>query len=104
MVGRLRFEIQSRRTLLVFAYVTEDRKGLGLHTSLSSVCNVTMANLKHYGLVLLNKKRERTTAEAWKGDLDVRTGSLEAPVGEMSGGNQQKISIAKWLDTKPKNP
>jgi ribose transport system ATP-binding protein len=84
------------------AYVSEDRKGLGLHVSLSVIKNVTMANLKAYGAVVLNETQERHSAETWKHDLDVRAGDLTDAISNVSGGNQQKIAIAKWLETKPK--
>jgi len=84
------------------AYVSEDRKGAGLHLTLSIVENVTLANLRAYGEVVLNEKREHESAEGWKKELDVRAANLDEPALNLSGGNQQKISIAKWLETKPK--
>lgn len=84
------------------AYVSEDRKGLGLHLSLSVIRNVTLANLKAYGEIVPNRAKERDSALVWKKDLDIRAGDLEGEVLDVSGGNQQKIAIAKWLDTKPK--
>jgi len=84
------------------AYVSEDRKALGLHLSLSAVQNVTMANLRAYGNVILDSKKEHASAETWKQDLDIRTGNMDGEVAKISGGNQQKIAIAKWLETKPR--
>lgn len=84
------------------AYVSEDRKGLGLHLSLSVVQNITLANLRAYGSFVLNQRGEKETAESWKKDLDIRAGDLAAAAFSISGGNQQKISVAKWLETKPK--
>ena len=83
------------------AYVSEDRKGLGLHTGLSCTHNITMANLRSYGQ-LVNQAQEKLSAAEWKQGLDIRAGDLSEPVSSLSGGNQQKISLAKWLDTKPK--
>lgn len=83
------------------AYVSEDRKGLGLILSLSTIDNTTMANLPAYGRVV-NRKAERESAARWKQDLDIRVGDVEAPVLFLSGGNQQKVSLAKWLETKPR--
>jgi len=83
------------------AYVSEDRKHFGLHTSLSAVHNATMANLRSYGHVL-NQRKERATAEDWKKRLDIRVGDLNDAVSNLSGGNQQKLSVAKWLDTRPR--
>lgn len=84
------------------AYVSEDRKHLGLHLSLNVIENVTMANLRSYGEVVINQKSERESAETWKSDLDIRAGSLTEETVYLSGGNQQKISIAKWLEIKPR--
>ena len=85
------------------AYVSEDRKHLGLHLSLNVIENVTMANLRSYGEVVINQKSERESAETWKSDLDIRAGSLTEETVYLSGGNQQKISIAKWLELKPRS-
>ncbi|MDR3691021.1 MAG: sugar ABC transporter ATP-binding protein [Fimbriimonas sp.] len=87
---------------LGIAYVSEDRKGLGLHLSLNVIQNVTMANLRAYGNVVLNRKAESSSAETWRSDLDIRAGDFHSEVLSISGGNQQKIAIAKWLETKPR--
>ncbi len=84
------------------AYVSEDRKGIGLHLSLNAIENMTLANLREYGRIVISRERERESALRWKKDLDIRASDLEAPIESVSGGNQQKISIAKWLETKPK--
>jgi ribose transport system ATP-binding protein len=83
-------------------YVSEDRKQLGLHVSLSSTHNMTMANLRAYGNFVLNERGEDRSAESWKKELDIRVGDLYEATANLSGGNQQKVSIAKWLETKPK--
>ena len=107
--GVIRLEGQVRRIRspkdamkLGIAYVSEDRKHLGLHLTLSAIHNITLANLKAYGDIVLKQSLERRSAEDWKKDFDIRAGSLDDVVGNLSGGNQQKISIAKWLETKPK--
>lgn len=84
------------------AYVSEDRKGIGLHLGLSVVSNLTMANLAAYCRPLLDHRREVESTRRWVDELDVRAGNIEAPILYLSGGNQQKIAIAKWLDTKPR--
>lgn len=84
------------------AYVSEDRKGIGLILSLSSVQNVTLANLRAYCRPILSARRELEAAAKWRSELDIRASDLEAPVLYLSGGNQQKISLAKWLETGPK--
>ncbi len=84
------------------AYVSEDRKALGLILSMSVTDNTTLANLDAYAKPTLNAAREREVAERWKTHLDTRIGDFDAPILFLSGGNQQKVSIAKWLDCKPK--
>ena len=84
------------------AYVSEDRKGLGLHLTLTVVHNITLANLRKYGSVVLSEAKEHASAETWRKDLDIRAGDFDGAAINVSGGNQQKIAIAKWLETKPK--
>lgn len=84
------------------AYVSEDRKALGLILSLSVVHNTTLAHLDAYARPFIQRDLELKCALRWKEQLDLRAGDLDAPVGTLSGGNQQKVSIAKWLDTQPR--
>lgn len=84
------------------AYVSEDRKGIGLILGLNVIENTTLANLNAYGKPFINQRAERDSTERWKQDLDIRAGDLEAAILYLSGGNQQKVAIAKWLETKPK--
>lgn len=83
-------------------YVSEDRKGLGLHLTLSVIHNVTLPSLRGFGQFLVDQRKEQQVTEDWKQSLDIRTADLGAPVERMSGGNQQKVAIAKWLQTKPR--
>jgi ribose transport system ATP-binding protein len=83
-------------------YVSEDRKETGLHLSMDVVENTTLANLRSYSRPLLRKKEEERATREWVKRLDIRAGNLRAPVLYLSGGNQQKVSIAKWLELKPK--
>lgn len=84
------------------AYVSEDRKHTGLVLGMDVVENTTLANLSDYCKPLVSKKTEKEATEKWKKDLDVRAGDLRADVLYLSGGNQQKVAIAKWLETKPR--
>lgn len=84
------------------AYVSEDRKGTGLHVDLSVIANATMANLAEYAKPLLDRKRQRQAAYAWIDRLGIKAGDPEAPISSLSGGNQQKVAIAKWLETRPR--
>lgn len=84
------------------AYVTEDRKGDGLILIQDVKTNITIANLKrilNYGLIDTNA--EIKDAREYADSLDIRTPSIEQKVLYLSGGNQQKVSLAKWLYVKP---
>jgi ribose transport system ATP-binding protein len=102
-VGGQRVSIDSPRAAMRhgIAYVSEDRKGLGLILEMDTPANVTLANLSEYGSPLLNFGRERRSVGDWIQKLSIRVGDRRAPVRFLSGGNQQKVSLAKWLDTKP---
>jgi putative multiple sugar transport system ATP-binding protein len=84
------------------AYVTEDRKGDGLILMQDVKQNITLANLKEIaenGVV--NNNAEITIANQYKRDLNIKTPTVEQKVGNLSGGNQQKVSLGKWLFVKP---
>lgn len=84
------------------AYVTEDRKGDGLILIQDVKTNITIANLKrilNYGLIDANA--EIRDAREYRDSLDIRTPSIEQKVLYLSGGNQQKVSLAKWLYVQP---
>jgi len=84
------------------AYVSEDRKETGLLLSLNVVQNATLPNLAEYAKPTLDKRRERKATERWVRQLDIRAGDLEERTLFLSGGNQQKVSIAKWLELGPR--
>jgi ribose transport system ATP-binding protein len=80
-------------------YLSEDRKQFGLATALDVSTNVAMASMRsflHWG-AFLDEDRMRTTAESFVRQLAVKTPSVDQLVQLLSGGNQQKIVIAKWL-------
>jgi rhamnose transport system ATP-binding protein len=85
------------------AYSTEDRRQLGLVMPLSIASNITLPSLPRFlspaGLV--KRADERSTAETFRERLSIRAPSVEAPTGSLSGGNQQKVVISKWLETNP---
>ena len=85
------------------AYLSEDRRRLGLSLPQSVTANVTLAALRRYvsRLGLLDSSAERAVAEQFRRRLSIRTRSLETPVEHLSGGNQQKTMLAKWLNTRP---
>jgi len=84
------------------AYVTEDRKGNGLILIQDVKNNITIANLKrilNYGVININA--EIKDAQEYADSLAIKTPSIEQKVLNLSGGNQQKVSLAKWLYVKP---
>lgn len=85
------------------AYVTEDRKGNGLFLIKDIKNNVTAAHLKGISTRgVLNLNEEVKVGASYKDSLHIKANSLEQLVGNLSGGNQQKVSLGKWLFTGPK--
>lgn len=85
------------------AYVTEDRKKNGLFLLQDIKSNISAAHLK--GITssgVLNLNEEVKVADEYKDSLHIKATSLEQRVGKLSGGNQQKVSLGKWLFTSPK--
>ena len=85
------------------AYLSEDRRELGLSLPQSLTANITLATLRNYvtRLRLLDSSAEREVADGFRQKLSIRTQSLDTPVEQLSGGNQQKTMLAKWLNAKP---
>ena len=85
------------------AYVSEDRKGDGLILIDDIKQNITLANLKKFSPNgLINKNEEVKIASWYKDSMNIKAPSIEQKVGNLSGGNQQKVSFAKWLFVSPK--
>jgi ribose transport system ATP-binding protein len=81
-------------------FVTEDRKGQGLVVGLSVRENVTLANLDLLAVWgIIRRGRELSAVRQAIDDLRIRTPSTEQIVNNLSGGNQQKVVLAKWLFT-----
>jgi len=84
------------------AYVTEDRKGNGLVLSQSIRVNTSLANLDSIAShTVIDQDREYAVAEEYRGKLSIKTPSVEQLVGNLSGGNQQKVLLAKWMFAEP---
>ncbi len=84
------------------AYVTEDRKSLGLVLDETIQFNTTLANLEEVSAKgVLNPNEETKAAEYYRKALRTRTPSVFQKVGNLSGGNQQKVVLGKWLFTEP---
>ncbi|MBI3957157.1 MAG: sugar ABC transporter ATP-binding protein [Chloroflexi bacterium] len=88
---------------LGIAYVTEDRRQLGLTMPMSIATNITLPMLPEYlnRLGLVRREREAATAESFRERLSIRTPSVHLEAGKLSGGNQQKVMLSKWLNTRP---
>jgi rhamnose transport system ATP-binding protein len=88
---------------LGIAYVPEDRRRHGVILEMPVAANATLAILRRISsLGWLDASRERSLAESLVDRLGIKTTSVESPVGKLSGGNQQKVALARWLATKPR--
>ncbi len=85
------------------AYVTEDRKGNGLILIQDIRYNITIANLEALtdGLAI-NANEEIKVANEYKERINIKAPSIKQKVRNLSGGNQQKVQLAKWMFVKPK--
>jgi rhamnose transport system ATP-binding protein len=84
------------------AYVPEDRRRHGVILDLPISANITLASLDRFShLAALDFGREREAAADYTRRLGIKTPSIHAPVATLSGGNQQKVALSRWLLTKP---
>jgi rhamnose transport system ATP-binding protein len=85
------------------AMLPESRKDQGLVMMRSVVENVTMAHISEVaGRSVLRRRQERTLVDGMLKRVDARTASPTLPVSSLSGGNQQKVALAKWLVKTPR--
>lgn len=85
------------------AYTPGERKTEGLILVQSVMENISTVTLKNYRKgPFLNLRKERTVADRWIKTLNIKTPSPDTPVSSLSGGNQQKVILSKWLDNNPK--
>ncbi len=85
------------------AYVTEDRKGNGLFLIQDIQYNMSIANLESLCEgVVINENEEIKVANEFKDSMNIKASSIKQKVGNLSGGNQQKVQLAKWMFVKPK--
>lgn len=85
------------------ALIPEDRKNDGLVLGMDISCNISLASMKHvlkFGV--LNHTLENAIAEKYRERLSIKSHSCKQTVGNLSGGNQQKVVLSKWLLTDPK--
>lgn len=93
-------EIKSPRDAVAagIGYLSEDRKRYGIILDKTIAENSTMASLENYTSGLfINKMKEREISSEYVNKLKTKTPSVDTAVGNLSGGNQQKVVIAKWL-------
>jgi rhamnose transport system ATP-binding protein len=85
------------------AYMTEDRRQIGLTMPMSITKNISLPMLHRYlsRFGLIRRREEEATAEHYRERLSIRTPSIQQPVAMLSGGNQQKVMLSKWLNTRP---
>ncbi len=85
------------------AYVSEDRKGNGLVLIQDIKYNISIANLEELEEgISINENEEINVANGYKDSINIKAPSIMQKVGNLSGGNQQKVQLAKWLFVKPK--
>ncbi|GMA15299.1 sugar ABC transporter ATP-binding protein (plasmid) [Deinococcus metallilatus] len=82
-------------------YLSEDRKGKGLHVNLHLRPNLTLMTLGRYAHPLLDVQAERAALRRAAQDYGIRAGRLDVPASALSGGNQQKLALAKILEVNP---
>ncbi|MBS1678246.1 MAG: sugar ABC transporter ATP-binding protein [Actinobacteria bacterium] len=101
--GRRRPRSMNRAVAAGVAYVPADRKHLGLMLDASVTENISTVKsgaLRRTGIVQ-RRGRMRRRAEHWRRELNIVMASPAQPVGSLSGGNQQKVVFAKWLEAEP---
>jgi ribose transport system ATP-binding protein len=83
--------------------VPEDRKGTGILLDLSVAENISLPNLTAYAVAaLVSSDRERGQAEQSRSQLAIKVPTVDTRTGSLSGGNQQKVVLAKWLAMAPR--
>src|SRR6201996_8969747 len=82
-------------------YLSEDRKGKALHVNLNLQDNLTLMTLEQYTHPLLDLKAGRAALKQAVSDFGIRTGDLSSRARMLSGGNQQKLALAKYLQPNP---
>jgi len=86
------------------SYLSEDRQGCGILTNFSVIQNTTLVSLDAYCNYLfgyVNRKKEEKSALKYKEQFDIKTENLDTKLEYLSGGNQQKVSLAKSIDSEP---
>lgn len=100
-----KIDINSPKDAIEFGigFLTEDRKRTGCFLPLSVADNIIMSDLKNYdsGIGLMDEKKVKAACEEQRRILRIKTPSIEQIINNLSGGNQQKVLIARWLLMNP---
>jgi ribose transport system ATP-binding protein len=83
-------------------YLSEDRKGKGLHVAFGMTENLTLMDLARYARPWLHRDEEQAALKAAVAEFGIRAGSLSLRASSLSGGNQQKLALAKVLQSRPR--
>ncbi len=86
------------------AYVSEDRKHRGLHITLSFISNMMLPSLdtvSRLGGMVIDSQSEQRISKNWIDTFKIRCARPMQAISTLSGGNQQKVALARWLETKP---
>lgn len=83
-------------------YLSEDRKGKGLLLNFDIPKNISLISLAKYCNLLVNKNKEKQASKKYINQFNIKAASLDAELEFLSGGNQQKVYLSKWMDTEPK--
>lgn len=83
------------------AYLSDDRQGKGIVLNFDIPGNITLISLREYSRVFINKAKERSRAGEFVEQFDIKAASLSSQLQYLSGGNQQKVYLSKWMDTQP---
>lgn len=97
--------VSPKKLLKEIAYVTEDRRVDGLALDLTVKENMSSANLKaltNGSSLFIDNKKELATCEKYVENLSIKISDINQPVGTLSGGNQQKVIIGRWLQKNPR--
>jgi ribose transport system ATP-binding protein len=103
--GGKRLSIQSPRDAMAHGIylVPEDRRNLGLITAMNVRENITLPALENYALAgWIRRRSEARAAVKMRDALKIKTPSIETTAANLSGGNQQKVVLAKWLSNRPR--